>query len=119
MGERAENRELDVGAPETRFSEDPAHERVVEDGQYELLEFNLDGRGVGGELVVEVEVVGEPALVGLRALDGGHEGVGDGRVVAGVARGDPVQGDAEAELQGFELEAGGVGGVACTRAGVA
>lgn len=64
------------------------------------------------------------ALDGLGALDGGHEGVGDGgrRGVVGGAGGrggKPVEGGGEAELEGAELEAVGEGGRAGAGAGVA
>lgn len=58
-----------------------------------------------------MEGVGVAALVGLGALDGGHEGVGDGGLRGGGGGGgEAVEGDAEAEFEGFELEAGRVGG---------
>ncbi|KAF0895649.1 hypothetical protein E2562_013936 [Oryza meyeriana var. granulata] len=60
-----------------------ADDGVIEDGEDELRELDLDGGGDlrSGGLVVEVEGVWVAALVGLGVLDGHHEGVGDGRVV--------------------------------------
>lgn len=114
MRQGADDGQLYLGAPETRLPEDPADDRVVEDREHQVLELDLDGvhGGLVGELVVEVEVLGLAALVGLGPLNGGHERVRHGRVVAGLAGRHPVEGHAEAELQGLELEARGVGGVA-------
>jgi|UniRef100_A0A804RBS3 hypothetical protein len=79
----AEDGDLDLVAAESRVGEDAADERVVEDGEDKVGEVDLDGVGGGGRrlMVIEVERVRVPALVGLRALDGGHEGVGDGGLV--------------------------------------
>jgi hypothetical protein len=84
-----------------------------------VLELHLDA-GNGGllllELMVAVVLLRLPPLVGLGPLDGGREGVRNGRVVGELGRGDPVQRDAEAEVERLELEAGRVGGVSGTRA---
>lgn len=122
---RAEDGHLDFGAPETRFGEHPTDNRVVENGENKMLELDLNaghGRLVLLELMVQVIILRLPSLVGLRALDGGHEGVRNGRVVVAELPGrrrDPVQGYAEAELQRLELEPRRVGRVASTRAGLA
>ena len=109
----AEDGDLDLVAAESGVGEDAADERVVEDGEHEVGEVDLDGGGGRGRLVVvvvEVERVRVPALVGLGALDGGHEGVGDGGLVLVIAAGrEAVEGDGEAEVERLELEAGRVG----------
>ena len=66
-----------------------------------------------------MEGVGVSALVGLGALDGGHEGVGDGRVGRGVGGRGAVKGHREAEVEGLELEARRVRRVAGAAASVA
>ena len=82
-----------------------------------------------------MEAFGVAALVGLRTLYGGHEGVRHRRSVAGGGGGrgrggggggfggggggEAVEGDAYGELEGAELEAGGVGEAAGAAAGVA
>lgn len=67
-------------------------------------------------VVIEVEVIRVAALVGLRAFDGGHEGVGDGGIMVGrevaVRRRRAVERDREAEVEGLELQAWGVRAVA-------
>lgn len=111
---RAEDGELDVPAAESGLGEDAADDGVIEDGEDEVGELDLDGGGSlgGGGLVIEVEGVRVAALVGLGALDGGHEGVGDGGLVGGARGGgggdggEPVEGDGEAEVEGLELDAG-------------
>ena len=126
---RLEKCELDVGAPKTRFTKDPTHDRVVEDRQNEVLELDLQKRRRSlielRVLVIvdlhKVEGVRVAALVGLGALDGSHEGVRHRRSVVvtggaaaaaggGFGGGEAVEGDADGELEGAELEAGGDGG---------
>ncbi|WVZ75128.1 LOW QUALITY PROTEIN: hypothetical protein U9M48_023215, partial [Paspalum notatum var. saurae] len=67
---------LDLGAGEAGLAHDAAHAGVVEDGDDELLQLNLDGEH---GLLLLLRVHGAPALVGLRALEGGDERVGEGR----------------------------------------
>lgn len=73
-----EEGEFDVVASETGFGEDATHDRVVEDRENEVFEFDFEQRR---RLLLllhhlhQVEAVGVPPLVGLGALDGGHEGV--------------------------------------------
>uniref|UniRef100_A0A0E0A4M9 DUF834 domain-containing protein n=1 Tax=Oryza glumipatula TaxID=40148 RepID=A0A0E0A4M9_9ORYZ len=100
---RAENGELDVPAAEPGLNEDAAN--------------NLDGgESLGGDgLVVEVEGVRVVVLVGLGALDGSHEGLGDGGLVGvgggrgggGGDRGEPIEGNDGAKVEGLELDAWG------------
>lgn len=93
LRKRTQNSELNFGAPKTRFGEDPTDNRVVENGQNQLLELHFDG-GDGGllrELVVEMVIFGLSSLVGLRPFDGGHERVRHGRVIGELCRGDPVE----------------------------
>ena len=71
-----------------------------------MLELHFDGEKrvlVGGLLVLVVE--GASALVGLGALEGSDEGVGEGRGVE-ERRGsrEAVEGDIETELEGSGLE---------------
>lgn len=76
VGEGTENGELDVGAPKTRFVEHSAYDGVVEDRQDQMLELDFHGGDRSGllrDLVVEMEILGLASLVGLRALNGGHE----------------------------------------------
>jgi len=78
----------------------------------------------------KVEAIRVAPLVRLGPLYGGHEGVRDrGTLVAGTAVrpggagsfccGEAVEGDADRELEGTELETGGVGAAPAASAGVA
>uniref|UniRef100_A0A0D9YA20 DUF834 domain-containing protein n=1 Tax=Oryza glumipatula TaxID=40148 RepID=A0A0D9YA20_9ORYZ len=125
---RAEDGELDVPAAESGLGEDAADDGVIEDGEDKLGELDLDGGGSlgGGSLVVEVEGAWVVVLVGLGVLDGGHEGVGDGGFIGVEAKeeerrdgGEPVEGDGEAEVEGLELDAWGVGSAVSAGEGVA
>lgn len=62
-------------------------------------------------LVVEAEILRLPPLIRLRSLNRGHERIRYRRLVefGGLRRRQSVQGDAEGELEGFELHACGVG----------
>ncbi|MQM16835.1 hypothetical protein Taro_049797 [Colocasia esculenta] len=135
-GRRAEDGELDVAAAEAGLTEDAAHDWIDQ-----LAQLHLDASegGVGVVVVlqllllVEVESVGVAALVRLGALDGSHEGVGDGGLGRGLLLGiavtgtfstgnwggKAVEGAGERELEGLELEAGSVRGAASAVEGVA
>lgn len=53
--------------------------------------------------MVEMEILGLSSLVRLGSLYRGHERVRDGRVVDELGGGDPVERDAQAQVQGLEL----------------
>lgn len=125
-------RELDVVASETGFAEDTTHDRVVENRENEVLEFDFQQRRRLMLLLLhhlhKVEAIRVAPLVCLGALYGGHEGVRDrGTLVARTAVrpagsfccGEAVEGDADGELEGAELETGGVGATPAASAGVA
>lgn len=121
--------ELDVVASKSSFSEDAAHDWVIEYREDEVFELSFQQRRRLALVLVlhhleEVEALRVAALVGLRAPDGCHERVRHRRsVVAAVVGGFggclPVEGDADGEFQGAELEARRVGAAAGTRARVA
>jgi len=98
---------LHLGAGEAGLAHDAADAGVIEDGDDELLQLDLDG-----EHGLLLRVDGPPALVRLRALEGGDERVGERRRVVDVAvpaeerrgRGrQAVERDVEAELQRLAL----------------
>lgn len=102
---------LDLGAGETGFSHDTANARIIKNGDDKLLDLDLEGEN--GLLLV---LNGAAALVGLSPLEGCNEGVGEGREVGlrGEERGrggggEAVEGDVEAELEGFALQGVGMG----------
>nr|GLL36452.1 hypothetical protein PanWU01x14_012550 [Ipomoea trifida] len=84
----------------------PTHTRVIQNGDDQLLHLNLHGQN---RLLLALY---RPAsLVRLGALEGGPEGVGNGRALAlrpehGARRGsgEAVEGNIEAKLQSFALE---------------
>ena len=57
-----------------------------------------------------MEILGLTALVGLRAFNGSHEGVGNGRVIGDLSGRDSIERDAETELECFELKTRRIGG---------
>lgn len=70
-------------------------------------------------LLVQVERLGMASLSRLRPFNRRHEGVRDGRIVDALRRRQAVEGDADGELQGAELEPRRVGRAPRARAGVA
>lgn len=69
-------------------------------------------------LLVKREILRLPSLISLGSLNRRHQGIRDRRLVgsASLGRGQSVERDAEGELEGFELNPGGVGVVARPRA---
>lgn len=74
------------------------------------LDFDAGNGGLMRELMVQVEILRLPALVGLRALNGGHEGVRNRRVIGELSGRNSVERDAETEFECFELKARRIGG---------
>ena len=73
-----EEGEFDVVASETGFGEDATHDRVVEDRENEVFEFDFEQRrrlSLMLHHLHKVEAVRVATLVGLGALDGSHQGV--------------------------------------------
>jgi hypothetical protein len=100
-------------AGEASLAHDAADAGVVEDGDDELLELNLDGE----HRLLLLGLNGAPPLVRLRALECGDERIGEGRrvvaltvvLVAEKRRGPgggwkAVEGHVEAELEGLALQ---------------
>lgn len=107
---------LDGGGGEGGLAHDAADGGIVEDGEHELLQLDLDGEE---RLLRRLRAA--PALLGLRALERRDERVGHGRRLsrpaglgAGRHGGQPVERDGEAELESAAVErvraTGGGGG---------
>lgn len=93
---------FDSGAGEAGLAHDAADAGVVEDGDDEVVELDLEGEERGVGLVVEGRAA---ALVRLGALEGRDEGVGEGwGGEERGGRGEAVEGDIEAKLEGARVE---------------
>lgn len=99
---------FDGSAGETGLAHDTAHTGVVEDGDDKLLKLDLDryqGRLVAAAVLLLLDAAA--ALVGLGALEGRYQSVGERRLgmeERGRRGGEAIEGDVEAQLQCSALE---------------